>query len=85
MQEIPKIKGFEVALGYKSDVTKPFSWGFNYNITRLDGKVVSINGDVIPEGGAFSVGQLAPARMEVGQPYWLLLRFASRWNFPKPS
>jgi len=29
---------------------------------------VSINGDVIPEGGAFSVGQLAPARMEVGQP-----------------
>ena len=61
-------KGFEVALGYKSDVTKPFSWGFNYNITRLDGKVVSINGDVIPEGGAFSVGQLAPARMEVGQP-----------------
>ena len=61
-------KGFEVALGYRSDVTKPFSWGFNYNITRLDGKVVSINGDVIPEGGAFSVGQLAPARMEVGQP-----------------
>ena len=61
-------KGFEVALGYKSDVTKPFSWGFNYNITRLDGKVVSINGDVIPEGGAFSVGQLAPSRMEVGQP-----------------
>ena len=61
-------KGFEIALGYKSDTSKNFSYSINYNLTRLKGKVVGINGEVIPEGGAFSVGQLAPARMEVGQP-----------------
>ena len=61
-------KGFEFALGYKGNIGNDFSFGVNYNITHLKGEVISINGDVIPEGGAFSVGQLAPARMEVGQP-----------------
>lgn len=61
-------KGFEIALNYKQQVNDDFSFGASYNITRVDGEVIKINGDVIPEGGAFGVGQLAPSRMEVGQP-----------------
>jgi hypothetical protein len=34
----------------------------------LDGEVTSINSDVAIEGGSFGIGQLAPSRMEVGQP-----------------
>lgn len=61
-------KGFEIALNYKQQVNDNFSFGASYNITRVKGEVIKINGDVIPEGGAFSVGQLPPSRMEVGQP-----------------
>ncbi len=61
-------KGFEIALNYKQELTDDVSFGVNYNVTRVDGEVIKINGDVIPEGGSFGVGQLAPARMEVGYP-----------------
>lgn len=61
-------KGIELLINYKQSISDDFSFGVSYNMTRVKGEVIGINGDVIPEGGAFSVGQLAPARMEVGQP-----------------
>ncbi len=60
--------GFEFAIGYTGDISENFSFGVNYNFTSIKGEVISINGGVIQEGGAFGVGQLAPSRMEVGQP-----------------
>jgi len=61
-------KGVELVLNFKDDLSDDFSYGISYNVTKVDGEVIEINGDVIPEGGNFSVGQLAPSRMEVGQP-----------------
>jgi len=61
-------RGFEFSIGYKDKLSENFSFGVNYNFTNVKGEVISIEGDVIPEGGAFGVGQLSPARMEVGQP-----------------
>jgi len=61
-------KGFEFSIGYKDDFSDNLSFAANFNFTNVKGEVISINGDVIPEGGAFGVGQLAPSRMEVGQP-----------------
>ena len=61
-------KGFEFKIGYNEDVSDNFSYGASFNYTNVEGEVLSINGDVIPEGGAFGVGQQAPSRMEVGQP-----------------
>ncbi|WP_417291373.1 SusC/RagA family TonB-linked outer membrane protein [Corallibacter sp.] len=63
-----RVKGVEFSIGYKGNISEDFSFGVNYNFTSIRGEVTEINGDVIPEGGAFGVGQLAPARMEVGQP-----------------
>lgn len=61
-------KGFELLLSYNDELSDDFSYGVSYNVTKVKGEVISINGDVIPEGGSFGVGQLAPSRMEVGQP-----------------
>lgn len=61
-------KGFELALNYNHKFNDNWSLSANYNITRVKGEVTAINGEVIPEGGEFSVGQLAPARMELGMP-----------------
>lgn len=61
-------KGVELLLKYNKYVNDNFSYGISYNVTKVEGEVIGINGDVIPEGGSFSVGQLAPSRMEVGQP-----------------
>lgn len=61
-------KGYELMISYKDDLSEKFSFGVSYNLTKVEGEVLSINGDVIPVGGAFSVGQQAPSRMEVGQP-----------------
>lgn len=61
-------KGVELLLNYNNEVSDNFSYGISYNVTKVKGEVIDINGDVIPEGGSFGVGQLAPSRMEVGQP-----------------
>lgn len=63
-----KIKGFEFSVNYKDQIGEDFSYGINYNFTTIKGEVTEINGDVVIEGGGFGVGQLAPSRMEVGQP-----------------
>ena len=61
-------KGFELMLNYADDINDNLSYRVGYNVTQLDGEVISINSDVAIEGGGFGVGQLAPSRMEVGQP-----------------
>ncbi|SDG38037.1 SusC/RagA family TonB-linked outer membrane protein [Psychroflexus sediminis] len=60
--------GFEAAIGYSKEVSKDFSFNVNYNISTINNEVTEINGAPFLEGGQFSVGQLPPARMEVGQP-----------------
>lgn len=62
-------KGFEFALNYKDKLGGNWGVSIGYNVTFLDNKVLEVNnGTEYIEGGAFGIGQLAPARMEVGQP-----------------
>ncbi len=63
-----KVKGFEFSINYKDQIGEDFYYNLNYNFTTIKGEVTKINGDVVIEGGGFGVGQLAPSRMEVGQP-----------------
>ena len=63
-----RTKGFELMLNYADDINDNLSYRVGYNVTQLEGEVISINSDVALEGGSFGVGQLAPSRMEVGQP-----------------
>ena len=53
---------------YANEINDNLSYNVSYNVTNLDGEVTSINSDVAIEGGSFGIGQLAPSRMEVGQP-----------------
>ncbi len=61
-------QGWEFAVTYNDNIGKDLSLTVNYNLTTLDNEVTQINGADFLEGGAFSVGQPAPARMEVGFP-----------------
>ncbi len=62
-------KGFEFAIGYRGTVLNDLNYRINFNITTLENEVLDVNnGTGFYEGGAFSVGQPAPARMEEGQP-----------------
>ncbi len=62
-------KGLELAITYQQRLSKDVKLNLSYNITTLDNEVLEVsNGTGFIEGGAFGVGQLAPSRMEVGQP-----------------
>ncbi|WP_397363062.1 SusC/RagA family TonB-linked outer membrane protein [Olleya sp. R77988] len=61
-------KGLELMVSYKDELSDNFNYGISVNATKIDGEVLSINGDAIPQGGSFGVGQQAPSRMEVGLP-----------------
>jgi len=62
-------QGFEFAIGYSENIGDDFKIGVNYNFTTLKNEVLEVNnGTGFIEGGAFGVGQPAPARMEVGLP-----------------
>ncbi|MGC6524050.1 MAG: SusC/RagA family TonB-linked outer membrane protein [Flavobacteriaceae bacterium] len=63
-----RTKGVELLLNYNGDIGDDFNYNLGFNATKLEGEVISINGDVALEGGSFGIGQLAPSRMEVGQP-----------------
>lgn len=61
--------GFEIALNYKENLSEKASFSIGYNVTLLENEVLEVNnGTGFIEGGAFGVGQLAPARMEEGKP-----------------
>lgn len=62
-------KGLELAINYQQRFSKDVKLTLSYNITTLDNEVLEVNnGTGFIEGGGFGVGQLAPSRMEVGQP-----------------
>ena len=61
--------GFEFAINYKESLSNDFKISLGYNITTIKNEVLSVNNSTgFLEGGAFGVGQLAPVRMEAGQP-----------------
>lgn len=62
-------KGYEFAIDYKDKFSDAFSFSVGYNVTFLKNEVLEVNnGTGFIEGGAFGVGQPAPARMEIGKP-----------------
>lgn len=62
-------KGFEFALSYRDQWFKDFNFSSSFNFTTLQNEVTQVNNNSgFIEGGSFGVGQLAPSRMEVGQP-----------------
>lgn len=62
-------KGLELAISYQQRFNKDWKLNVSYNLTTLNNEVLEVNnGTGFIEGGAFGVGQLAPSRMEVGQP-----------------
>lgn len=61
--------GFEFAVDYKEKFSDAFSMSAGYNVTFLKNKVIEVNNAThYIERGSFSVGQLAPTRMEEGKP-----------------
>jgi TonB-linked SusC/RagA family outer membrane protein len=63
-------KGIEVSIGYNNRVSDDFEYNVGFNITTLDNKVVSLNGNIPPVGGEFGVGisQSGISRMIPGLP-----------------
>ena len=62
-------KGLEFSMGYRDKLTDEFSFSANYNFTTLDNEVIKVNNGLgFEQGGAFSIGQGFPARMEEGFP-----------------
>nr|WP_315240251.1 TonB-dependent receptor [uncultured Flavobacterium sp.] len=61
--------GFEFAIDYKEKFSDTFSMSVGYNVTFLKNEVLEVNNAThYIEKGSFSVGQLAPTRMEEGKP-----------------
>lgn len=60
--------GIEFFINYKENLSDNLSLNIAYNATKINGEVTAVNNNIISEGGSFSVGQPAIARMEVGQP-----------------
>ena len=62
-------RGLELALNYRQRINSDWRLNLSYNFTTLDNEVLEVNnGTGFIEGGGFGVGQLAPSRMQVGQP-----------------
>jgi hypothetical protein len=58
-----------LALNFNEKIGDDFRFSVGYNVNFLRNEVLEVNnGTGFIEGGAFGVGQLAPSRMEVGQP-----------------
>lgn len=61
--------GLEFSINYKDSLSDNFKIALGYNVTTIKNEVLSVNNSTgFLEGGAFGVGQLAPVRMEAGQP-----------------
>lgn len=61
--------GFEFSINYKESLSDNFKIALGYNVTTIKNEVLSVNNSTgFLEGGSFGVGQLAPVRMEEGQP-----------------
>ena len=63
-----KNSGFELVLNYKNNIND-FKYDLGFNITTINNEVLEVkNSTNYIESGSFAIGQLAPTRMEVGQP-----------------
>ena len=61
--------GLELMVSYQQRFSPDFKFDASVNMTTLTNEVLEVNnGTGFIEGGGFGVGQLAPSRMEVGQP-----------------
>lgn len=60
--------GAELAINYNALETENASLNFAYNVTYVKNEVTDVTGGAFIEGGSFAIGNLAPSRMEVGQP-----------------
>lgn len=63
-----KNTGAELAINYKAYSLEDFTLNFGYNVTYVKNNVTDVLGGAFVEGGGFAIGNLAPSRMEVGQP-----------------
>ena len=79
-------QGLEFSVGYQKRFDNDLKINFSYNMTTLDNEVLAVNnGTGFIEGGAFGVGQLAPSRMEVGQPIGYFFGYLSDGIFQNAS
>ena len=60
--------GGELAINYKAIDKEDLSVNLSYNVTYVKNKVTEVLDGAFVEGGSFAIGNLAPSRMEVGQP-----------------
>lgn len=61
-------KGIELAVNFKNN-KKAFKYELGFNITKVKNEVLEVkNVTGYQESGSFAIGQLAPTRMQVGQP-----------------
>lgn len=63
-----KNTGAELAINYKAISSEDLTLNFGYNVTYVKNNVTDVLDDAFVEGGEFAIGNLAPSRMEVGQP-----------------
>jgi TonB-linked SusC/RagA family outer membrane protein len=63
-----KNTGAELAINYKAYETNNASINLGYNVTYVKNNVTAVLDGAFVEGGGFAIGNLAPSRMEVGQP-----------------
>ena len=63
-----KNTGAELAINYKAYKTEDTSINLSYNVTYVKNRVTKVLDGAFVEGGAFAIGNLAPSRMQVGQP-----------------
>lgn len=63
-----KNTGGELAINYKAFSSEDFKLNLAYNVTYVKNNVTEVLGGAFVEGGGFAIGNLAPSRMQVGQP-----------------
>ncbi|MGJ8744167.1 SusC/RagA family TonB-linked outer membrane protein [Polaribacter sp.] len=63
-----KNTGGELAINYKAISKDDFTVNFGYNVTYVKNEVTDVLDGAFVEGGGFAIGNLAPSRMEIGQP-----------------
>lgn len=79
-------QGFELALNYRHRFNDKVKLALNLNGTTLKNEVLEVNNGIgFIEGGSFGVGQLAPARFEVGQPIGYFLGYQTDGIFQSPE
>ncbi|MDC1355263.1 TonB-dependent receptor [Flavobacteriaceae bacterium] len=62
-------EGYELQLTYNDEISENLSFNVSYNVTKIEGEVIDIIGNIPLTGGSFGVGQsLLPSIMVVGQP-----------------